>query len=75
MAAGIPVIIGKHSAMAEITEQGQLGIMIEDLRELPERIAAVSPEDYRQMKENVRRIRERVRKGMYLKDVLRCCGL
>ena len=61
--------------MAEITEQGQLGIMIEDLRELPERIAAVSPEDYRQMKENVRRIRERVRKGMYLKDVLRCCGL
>lgn len=75
MAAGIPVIIGKHSAMAEITEREQLGIMIEDLREFPERIAAVSPEDYRQMKENVRRIRERVRKGMYLKDALRCCGL
>ena len=75
MAAGIPVIIGKHSAMAEFTELEQLGITIGDLRELQERVAEVTPEDYRKMKENVMRIRERVRRGIYLKDALKHCGL
>lgn len=75
MAAGIPVIIGKNSAMAEITEIEGLGITIHDLRELSEKLSEITPEEYGQMKENVSRIQKRVRQGRYLKDALKQCGL
>ena len=75
MAAGMPVIVGKQSAMAEITEREKLGITVESLRELPEKLAGLSVEDYREMQANALRIRKRVRHGKYLEDALKKCGL
>lgn len=75
MAAGMPVIVGKRSAMAEITEKEQLGITVGDLRELPGKMSALSEEEYEKMRENTARIQKRVRQGMYLEDALKKCGL
>ena len=75
MAAGMPVIVGKQSAMAEITERETLGITVGSLRELPGKLAELSAEDYREMQENAQRIKERVRQGKYLEDALKKCGL
>lgn len=75
MAAGMPVVIGKRSAMAEITEKEQLGITVGDLRELQEKLSALSKEEYEKMRENVARIQKRVRQGQYLEDALKKCGL
>ena len=75
MAAGMPVIVGKQSAMAEITEREKLGITVESLRELPGELDELAAEDYREMQENALQIRKRVRQGKYLEDALKKCGL
>lgn len=75
MAAGIPVIIGKHAAMAELVEREKLGITVHDLHELSEKLAGLTIKDYEEMKKHAMIIQARVLKGIYLKTALKGCGM
>lgn len=68
---GIPVIVWKESAEAEFVTSNGLGIAVASLKELPERIAAISDEEYSQMLDRCRKQGEILRKGGRLKNVIR----
>lgn len=67
---GIPVIVWKESAEADFVVREGLGIAVASLKELPERIAAISDEAYSQMLDRCREQGEILRRGGMLKRVL-----
>lgn len=67
---GIPVIVWKESAEADFVVREGLGIAVASLKELPERIAAISDETYSQMLDRCREQGEILRRGGMLKRVL-----
>lgn len=71
IAAGIPVIIWSKMAMAEFVEKNNIGIMIDSLNEIPEKIKRLSPEDYAKMVDNVSIVKEKITRGEFLKEALR----
>lgn len=75
MAAGMPVIVGEHTAMAGFVREHNLGICIQSLKELPERLSGVTSSRYREMQEQVRFVQNRVRAGTYLREALGKCGI
>ena len=70
LAIGIPVIVWKESAEADFVVRKGLGIAVASLKELPERIAAISDEAYSQMLDRCREQGEILRRGGMLKRVL-----
>lgn len=70
LAIGIPVIVWKESAEADFVVREGLGIAVASLKELPERIAAISNEAYSQMLDRCREQGEILRRGGMLKRVL-----
>lgn len=63
IAAGIPIIVWKSSALSEYIEQKKIGIAINSLLELDEKIGSISEEEYKQILHNVRLEGEKLRKG------------
>lgn len=70
MAAGIPVIVGKKSALAGFVEEHGLGICVGNLGEIREKLARVTVEEYREMCSRVQSVKEKVRNGDYLREAL-----
>lgn len=69
MAAGIPVIVWRQAAIARFVEENHVGICVDSLYEIDERIGNMSEETYREMADHVAVISERVRNGWYTKAV------
>lgn len=67
LAADLPVIVASQSAMAKYVEANNIGIVIDDLTELPKIPEKISPEDYEKMIINVHRIGNLVREGFPMK--------
>lgn len=63
--ASMPVIVWKQSAVASIVEQEQIGISIDSLEELNERLATISVEEMNRMRCNVERVGYRLSIGDY----------
>lgn len=57
LAAELPMIVWKESAMADLVEQNHLGITVNSLLELSERIAQITPEEYNDMVTSIRKFR------------------
>ena len=70
MAAGIPVITWKEAAIAAFVEENGLGVTVNSLRELPAMLHAVTDEQYSDMKNNVKNIREKVIVGFYFDNAV-----
>ncbi len=68
--AGLPIIIWRKAAVAPIVEKEGIGICIDHLSELDELFQVLSSKKIFQMRQNVYRISERLRKGEYLKTAL-----
>lgn len=68
-----PVIIWKEAAMARFVEKENVGICVNSLNEIKDKIDSVTDEEYEKMLENVNRIAERLEKGYYLKTALKKC--
>ena len=64
---GIPVIVWKESAEAEFVAREGLGIAVSSLKELPDRISAISDEEYGHMLDRCRAQGEILRQGGMLK--------
>lgn len=69
--AGIPVIVWKEAAMAPFIEEQKVGISVSSLSEISQRIAALSPADYQEMKQNAVAMSRRLNGGFYIKAGLK----
>lgn len=70
IAAGIPVIISKESALAEFVEKNKLGITISSLLELDKRISEFDKEELQIIRKNVAEMSTVLRKGGRLGAIL-----
>lgn len=65
LVSGMPVIVWKQAALAEFVEKNRLGLCVDSLKEIPERMARLSDEEYDSILKNVNAIREKLLKGSY----------
>lgn len=63
LAANLPVIIWSQAALAPFIQQNHLGITVDSLSEIREKVANITPEDYAAMAQNARAMGERLRQG------------
>lgn len=63
LAANLPVVIWSQAALASFILENNLGITVDSLSEIQEKVAEIAPEDYAAMAENARRMGERLRRG------------
>lgn len=68
--AGLPVVIHRGVAQTEMVDKYHLGIIADSLTDAVEKIKNVSADDYRQMAENVNRIAQLTRHGIFTKRAL-----
>lgn len=70
IAAGIPLIVWKRSALAEYVEKNGIGVCVNSLLELKETLSRISKSDYITMTENVKRVRKDIVSGKNLAGLL-----
>lgn len=68
--AGLPVIIWRKAALAEIVEKERIGICIDSLRQLEDVLCGITVDDYLAMLGNVTRVSENLRRGHYLSSAV-----
>ena len=59
--------------MARFVEKENVGICVNSLNDIKDKIDAVTDEEYKKMLENVNRIAGKLEKGHYLKTALKKC--
>ena len=70
IAAAVPVIVWKQSALADYVEKNGLGICVGSLHDLSEVMGNISENDYRKMCQNVEIVREDIVLGKRLKKLI-----
>lgn len=71
IAAGLPVIVWKESALSDFVEKEGIGITINSLTELNDLIKQQTSSEYDTMKSNVMTLSEKVRTGFFLSNIIR----
>ena len=71
IAAGLPVIVWKQAAVAAFVTNHKIGIAVESLTEISERIQSLSDSDYVVMSEAVKKLQKEVVKGTFTKWCLK----
>lgn len=70
IAAGLPVIAWKQSALADVVKKYNIGILIDSLNELDFALSTISEENYKTLSNNVLQLRKKVISGYHYKKVL-----
>lgn len=70
IAAGIPIIIASNIGLASFVEREGIGIVIQSLDEIKDRISRIGDQEYRSMKLNVQKIADNIKAGHYLSTAL-----
>ncbi|NLV53916.1 MAG: galactofuranosyltransferase [Bacteroidales bacterium] len=65
--AGLPVIVWKESAMSPFITSNHLGIAVNSLSELPEKLKAISQAEYDEYKQAAMAIKEKLNEGYHFK--------
>ncbi len=65
--AGLPVIVWKESAMAPFITSQRVGITVDSLRELPERLRHISQTEYDGYKRAAMAMKDRLNQGFYFR--------
>ncbi len=68
--AAVPVIVWSKAAMAPFVKEENVGIVVDSLEEIGERLAALTIEEYSAMKAAAKAMCERLEQGYYFKDGL-----
>lgn len=66
----LPVIIWRKAALADFIEKNHIGLCINSLKELDNRLEALGEEEYMAMKNNVRTISQKIAAGHYFKQAV-----
>lgn len=69
IAACMPVIVWKESAISDFINKNNIGISINNLNEI-EKIADISQDEYEKYRLNVIKIRDKISSGIYLNNAL-----
>lgn len=70
LAAGLPIIVWKHSALANFVQKNNCGFIIDDLANLSDRIEKLNSVDYSCMQRNALAISQKIREGAFLTQAL-----
>lgn len=70
MRCGTPVIVWKGAGRAKFIKENSVGLSVSSLRELPDLLKMMTPEDYDAMTANVKTISERLASGHYLRKAI-----
>ncbi len=65
--AGIPVIVWSQAAMAPFIEEQKVGISVDSLSQIADRLSALSPASYQELKQNALAMSRRLDEGFYIK--------
>ena len=68
---GLPIIIWKRAALASFVEEHQVGLTIDSLRELDERLGSLSEEEYYAMRQRVATVSQRIAEGRYVQEAVK----
>jgi hypothetical protein len=68
--SGLPVIIWKEAATAEMVLKNNIGFTISSLYEIQEKINALTDQDYLEMANNCRQLATRISKGEFLRAAI-----
>lgn len=66
LASGIPVVVWSQAAIADFIQKNKVGITVETLSELEEKINSITEEEYLEMCQNTLEIAKKLRNGYYL---------
>lgn len=69
--ACLPVIIWRQAAVASIVESEGIGICIDSLEELEQRLGSLTKDEYNKMKENVREVSSRLQNGEFFSSAVK----
>lgn len=69
--AGLPPIVWKKSAMAQWVLNKKIGIVVESLFEVEEKISALTEVQYQEFLNNMIELREKMSEGFYMKMAIR----
>ncbi|EPI05694.1 hypothetical protein D920_00051 [Enterococcus faecalis 13-SD-W-01] len=67
---GIPVIIWSEAALSSFVVENQVGFSVSDLSEIDEKIAALSDQQYQNLKSNAQLLSEKLRSGYFIKQAV-----
>lgn len=70
VASGKPVIVWAKSAIAPIVRKYDIGIAVDNLNEIPEKLKYIDAERYDEIRKNVLSLSAQLRKGGFLKKTL-----
>lgn len=71
IAAKMPVIVWKMSAVAEFVEKNCLGVAVESLLDLPDILKGITEEDYLRYRSSAAAFSTKVRNGFFTRQVLK----
>lgn len=71
IAAGLPVIVWKESALASYVQELGLGVCVNNLIEMAESLSGINAENYQKMRKNVLELRQKLIGGNQIKNVLK----
>lgn len=71
ISAGIPVIIWNEAALAGFVNEKNIGFSVSSLKEIPERLRAVTACEYRSYISNLYPLKKQVRDGFFLKNAVK----
>ncbi len=70
LACGLPVVVWSKSATASIVKKYAVGITIDSLADLYDRILNISDEEYLQMTQNAQKLSIKLKSGEFMKEAL-----
>ncbi len=70
IAAGLPVIVWKQAAVAEFVTTHKIGIVVESLKEVSEKIKSMPDSEYREMVKEVKKLQKQIVSGSFTKRCL-----
>lgn len=73
--AGLPIIVWKESAIASLVEERGVGVAINSLKELPERLTRISEDDYADMLAKTKQLAIAINNGENLKKAIQECSI
>ena len=70
IAAELPIIIWDQAALADFVTKNHIGITVDSLEKIEEELSKITEEQYRVLKDNLRKLSVKVQNGYYLENAL-----
>lgn len=71
LSSGIPVIVWEKAAVSDFIKKHNVGITIDDLNTLEERLFKITPTQYNEMSSNARKLAQKLRDGSMIKNAIK----